>query len=208
MAWYLAPKATRFWRDAPGQYRILNAGPWAALVGIAAHSAFDWDLHLAANTLLTCMIVGLSASSVPAATVESSSDLRIPEGVPRWGLLACCALAAVFLFRDAVSETVQRHLREAIVADRMVFKDPKREPADRQLARAIAAGEAMVGWDRGDSSLLACLGQAQLHLAARQLPGPQRELLLGRAERSFQRALSASAMGRGLPEPARPTGAR
>lgn len=208
MIWYFAPKATRFWRDASGQYRVLNAGPWAALIGIAAHSAFDWDLHLAANALLTCIVVGLNASSVPATKMESSPNVRVPEPIPRWLLLACCALSSIFLFRDAVSETVQRHVREAIVADRMVTQDPKREPADHQLAEAIAAGEEMVRWDPGDSSLMACLGQAQLHLAARQPPGPQREFLLGRAEQSFRRALSASAMSRGLPESARPIEAR
>lgn len=209
MVWYLAPKAIRFWRDAPGQYRVLNAGPWAAVVGIGAHSAFDWNLHLAAISLLTCILVGLSASSVPATKTESSLELlHIPESIPRWLLVACCAGSSVFLFRDAVSETVQRHLREAIVADRMASRDPKREPADRLLADAIAAGQSMAGWDRGDSSLMACLGQAQLHLAGRQPPGPQRDLLLGKAEQSFQRARMKSAMCRGLPEPLRPVDVR
>lgn len=199
--WYLTPKAVRFWRDAPGQYRILNAGPWAGLAGITAHSAFDWDLHLPAIALLTVIVVGLAASSVPARKPTGASKPLIPEYVPRWLLVVCCVIAAAGLWRDAISESVQRQLREAIVADRLAEKDPKRPDATETLARAIFAGESLARFDPNDADLLVTLGQAHLHLARLNPPGEERDLLLGNAERWFQRARKASAMCRGLPEP-------
>jgi hypothetical protein len=198
---FLVPKAIRFWRDAPGQYRILNAGPWAALAGITTHSAFDWNFHLPAIALLTVIVVGLAASSVPGAKTSVPRKAWIPEYLPRWLLAACCVAALGGLWRDAISESVQRRLREAIVADRLASKKPDRPDAAEQLARAISAGESMAKFDPGDADLFVTLGQAHLHLARLTAPGEERNLLLGNADRWFQRARRASAMCRGLPEP-------
>jgi len=199
--WYLTPKAVRFWRDAPGHYRVLNAGPWAGLAGITAHSAFDWDLHLPAIAILTVIVVGLAASSVPAPKPTGARKPLIPEYVPRWLLVVCCVIATAGLWRDAISESVQRQLREAIVADRLAEKDPKRPDATEALALAIFAGESLARFDPNDADLLVTIGQANLHLARLNPPGEERNLLLGNAERWFQRARKASAMCRGLPEP-------
>lgn len=198
---FLVPKAVRFWRDAPGHYRLLNAGPWAALVGITAHSAFDWNFHLPAIALLTVIVAGLAASSVPGRKADASRQPWIPESVPRWLLVGCCLLAVAGMARDAISETVQRRMREAIVADRLAEKDPRKPDASPVLREAIRAGTAMVAWDRGDADLLLTLGQANLH-RARSLPaGPERDAVMGEADDWFRRARLAAAMVRGLPEP-------
>lgn len=201
LAWYLVPKAVRFWRDAPGHYRLLNAGPWAALAGLTAHAAFDWDLHLPSLVLIAVVVIGLNASSVPAKKPVSSARWTMPEYVPRWLLVVCCVLSVVGMFRDAITETVQRQLREAIVADRLAQNDPQFPPAIDRLAQAVAVGEAFRKWDSGDADLLVALGQAELHLASRMPPGEEKAALLGTAARWFQRARVASAMCRGLPEP-------
>jgi hypothetical protein len=201
LVWYLVPKAVRFWRDAPGDYRLLNAGPWAGLVGLTAHAAFDWDLHLSALALLAIVVIGICASSVPAKKPTSSSAWGVPEYVPRWMLVGCCVLAVAGMCRDAISETVQRQLREAIVADRLFEKDSSRPSAVPKLSQAISVAEGFQRWDSGDANLLVALGQADLHLARRMPSGAEKAALLGTAARWFQRARLASAMCRGLPEP-------
>ncbi len=201
LTWYLVPKALRFWRDAPVPYRLLNAGPWASLVGITAHSAFDWNLHLPANALLICIVIGLAASSVPARNPRVSPRLSIPEVLPRWLLVGFCFLALVLLFRDAISETVQLELRKAIVADRLAKKASARPPAKAALATAFKNAEVMARWDSGNSSLMASLGQVQLHLAAHTPDAQDRAKLLETAGHWFDRARHASALCRGLPEP-------
>ena len=198
---FLVPKAIRFWRDAPGNYRLLNAGSWAALAGITAHSAFDWNFHLPAIALLTVIVTGLAASSVPGRKADDSRKPLIPEGIPRWLLVGCCVVAVAAMARDAISETVQRRIREAIVADRLAEKDRLKPDASAALREAIGAGAAMARWDRGDADLLVTLGQANLHLARSMPPGAVRAAVVGDAEGWFRRARAAAAMVRGLPEP-------
>lgn len=201
---FLSPRAIRFWRDAPGQYRVLNAGPWAALAGITVHSGFDWNFHLPSIALLALIVFGLCASSVPARKPDDQHKPRIPEYVPRWLLVGCCVILVGWLCRDAVSESGQRQLREAILADRLAQKDPKRPSAIEALNRAIAAGEAAASWDPGDADLLALLGQAYHHAARSIGSERERNVLLGKADRWCLRARTAAAMCRGLPEPVIP----
>lgn len=201
LAFFLVPKAVRFWRDAPGNYRVLNAGTWAALAGLAAHASFDWDLHLPALVLLAIVVIGLNASSVPAAKSSVMNRWPVPEYVTRWMLVGFCVVAIGGMWRDALSETVQRQLRKAIVVDRLAQKDPKRPSALDKLTRAVAIGEAFQPWDSGNARLLITLGQAELHLARQTPNGDEKSDLLGTAARWFQRARLSSAMCRGLPEP-------
>lgn len=198
---FLVPKAIRFWRDAPGNYRLLNAGSWAALAGITVHSAFDWNFHLPAIALLTVIVAGLAASSVPGRKPDESRKPWIPESVPRWLLVGCCLVAVAGMARDAISETVQRRIREAIVADRLAEKDPRKPAASALLREAIGAGTAMARWDRGDADLLLVLGQAHLHLARSMPAGTERDAIVGEAAGWFRRTRAAAAMVRGLPEP-------
>jgi hypothetical protein len=198
----LAMRFAKFYREARGEYRTLNAGPWAAVAGIATHSAFDWNLHLPANAFLTCLVIGLSASSVPspAASKVDKVIAWIPEAAPRWALVFCCALSLVFLARDAVSENNQRQLSTAIVAGRTAMEDGDKTATSGRLTAAIAAGQSMALWDSGNAQLTLLVGQANLHLASLVAAGPARETFLGTADKWFQRAKRLRATKRGLPE--------
>ena len=199
----LVVRYTRFYREAKGPYRTLNAGPWAALAGIATHSAFDWNLHLPANALLACLVVGLTASSVPNRRNPNARNVRarVPEIIPRAALVIACFCSLTFLARDAVSEMTQRQLRDAIVADRLTSKDPKQPSAEDQLLSAINAGQAIARWDRGNSRLALLIGQANLHIANQTNDRTASEALRGAADQWFQRAKRCCAACRGLPEP-------
>ncbi len=198
----------RFYREAKGAYRTLNAGPWAAVAGIATHSAFDWNLHLPANAFLACVVVGLSASSVPSRTNLSRNNgnnafswIQIPEYVPQMGLVAACVLSLLFLGRDAISDTTQLQLRQAIVTDRLATKKTDRQAAADALGSAIRAGTAMARWNSGSAPLALLLGQAHFHLASHAGKPAAREALIVSANDWFSRAKRRCAILRGVPEP-------
>jgi len=201
----LGTKALLFFRAATGAYRLLNAGPWAAVAGIATYSAFDWNLHLPANAFLAVLVTALAFSSVPAT--EIAQRLRellaryIPEFVPRAALVLACLSAVPYFVRDAFSEAAQRDLRSAIVADRLHGADQKKNPpAADHLDTAIAAGERMTAWDRANSKLFLALGQARLHFANTLSDPAARRTVTDAAELDFRKATLASAARRGLAE--------
>lgn len=198
----MVAKAIRFWKHAPIPYRILNSGPWAALAGIAAHSAFDWNFHLPAIAVLTVIVVGLCIASVP----ESRAIRPVPGSWPakfiQWAYVAACVVAAAGLVRDAVSETIQLHLRKAIADDRRVAKDHDPSPTKAALRAAIDSGTAIAPWDRRDAALLETLGKAYLHLAYQAPPGVERDVMISEADAWFRRTKAAAAMRRGLPQSA------
>jgi len=196
----LGNRCFRFLRGASGDYRVLNAGPWAAVAGMAAHSAFDWNLHLPANAYLTCLVAGLAYSSVPPpANGKAASWSLVPEWLPRCALTIACVAALLYGFRDAGSATRERQLREAIVAARMSGKIPQARPADEDLAAAIAAGMTMAQWDPGNARLRTLLGQAHLHVAQRTKDGIARAQATDAAAMWFQSATGVSAACQGLP---------
>ena len=200
-------RLARFRREAGWPARLVGAGAWAALAGIAAHSAFDWNLHVPANALLACLVAGLAAASAPpagppAAPPTGGSLLR--RRGPAVLLAAASILAAVLLARDAATETTRRELREALVAARLADRHADRPRAAGQLATAIAAGERMARWDPASAELSMLLGQACLHLAAEPQPIDQADAAMEAARRWFAAARRRSAAGLGLPEPAPP----
>jgi O-antigen ligase len=198
----LSWRCFRFCRDATGDYRLLNAGPWAAVAGTVAHSAFDWNLHLPANAFLACIVAGLAYSSVPpSATLKSGWWSLIPEWLPRFLLGATCGIALLYACRDGVSAAVERQLREAIVADRIFGRSPGAQPADDSLRLAIAAGVAMVHWDEGNARLMTLLGQANLHLAHRSTQDSERSREIDAATSWFRRATAVCAACQGLAHP-------
>jgi hypothetical protein len=198
----LAKRGVRFCRDATGDYRLLNAGPWAAIAGTAAHSAFDWSLHLPANAFLACLVAGLAYSSVPAPTHRQSGLWSfVPERLPRFLLAAACGSALLYCCRDGVSAAVERQLREAIVADRMFGRVPQAQPADDALRRAIAAGTAMTPWDAGNARLMVSLGQAHLHVAHRSQQDADRSRESDAATTWFRRATAVCAACPGIAVP-------
>lgn len=204
-AWMLTMlgiRCFRFCRNASGDYRLLNAGPWAAVAGIAAHSAFDWNLHLPANAYLACLVAGLAYSSVPPPGQGKSGLLSlVPEWAARSMLAAACFAALLYGFRDGVSAAVERQLREAIVAARMSGRVPQDRPADEDLREAITAGIAVAPWDRGNARLMTLLGQANLHVAQRASDDAARSRANDEAARWFQKATRVSAACQGLAMP-------
>jgi O-antigen ligase len=179
--------------------RDLSYASWAAVVAIAVHSAFDWNLRLPANALLACLVGGTalaSGSLVPAIAPLPRSGSRLAASAV---FAAACMVALGFLARDAASEQVQRQLRTAVAADRLRIKEHSREPPAAELKAALAAGERMAAWDSSNPKLAILLAQAHLHLAA--LPGAK-SMATGGAEPIHvwsARARSSSAFGVGLP---------
>lgn len=204
----LARKCWFFCRHAKAEYRLMNAGVWAAVAGIAIHSAFDWNMHLPANGLLACAVIGLALSSVPIAPSKTwfgrLAEARVPEQFPRLVLIGATLVAICFLGRDAISEATQRQLREAIVADRLHAKDAKNPAAADKLIDSIEAGKRMRPWDASNPSLALLLGQASLHLTQGMADGPDREALEAAAEEWFERARRLCPTSRGIPEQAPP----
>jgi len=201
----LGGRALRFFQGATGAYRLLNSGPWAAVAAIATYSAFDWNLHLPANAFLATLVTALAFSSVPATDVARRSRewlaRCIPEAVPRAALILACLATVPYCVRDAFSETTQRNLRSAIVADRLHTADATKNPvAVDQLAAAIAAGERMTAWDRTNSKLFLTIGQARLHLANALSDPAARRTVTDAAELDFRKATLMSAARRGLAE--------
>jgi O-antigen ligase len=193
----------RFFRDAKGGYRVLNAGPWAALAGLAAHSAFDWNLHLPANAYLACVVGGLCGSSVPqvvGARLQAAAA-RIPEAVPRFGLIVVGVLCLAMLSRDAISQQAQRNLQKAIVMVQPAATGETARHAGDTVGGAVAFAEKAGRWDRRNSRLALLLGQANLHLATAARSPYEQGLFLDAAAKWFFIARRACAMGRGFPEP-------
>lgn len=200
----------RSWvRSAPNSDRILQAGAWAALSGIGFHSLFDWNLHIPANALLACVVTGLTiasgtpavAASRPAIKGGASPGFWITAHGPALILTVACFVTLTFLARDAASETVQRHLRQAIVASRLVAMDSTRPSAASALTAAIASGDRMARWDARNADLATLIGQAHLHSTIEEQPIDAADAHRAAAERWFAVSRRHCAAGRGLPEP-------
>jgi len=204
VACVLVRRCTRFYLQAKGDYRILNAGAWAALAGIGLHTGLDWNLHLPANAFLACIVTGLCASSVPTTPWRATQYVLqwLPDWIPRAILVSACILSAALLARDATSDHVQRLLREAIVLDRLDPSKPEHRQAEAALTAALARAQKMAVWDSRNPRLLLLTGQANLHLARQAQSGSTQSARLGAAEMCFLKARQASASLRGLPAPA------
>lgn len=201
LACVLLVRGHRFYWRVPPAARLLESGPWAALAGLAAHAAFDWNLHVPANALLAGVVTGLCAAtggrSIPQATgllarIARPACMLLIVG----GSLAALGLLA----RDAASETVERGLRVAVTRARLADDVAKRAAATAALTDAIDAGDRMRRWDPWNSRLPLLLGQAHLHLAA--LSPPEAAAVHGdAATAAFASAQRRCGMPRGLPEP-------
>ncbi len=202
----LGGRFLRFWTDARGPYRVTNAGPWAALVGLAAHSAVDWNFHLPANALLGCVLVGLTASSVP----EPRAAWRDAERWTALRLVAALTLvmatvgAWVLLARDAVTTHRQRELLHAIEADRAVARLGKPGEAEQLLRQQLAKAIGYFPSDSGNGRLALSIGQGLLHLA--QQPGAKTfdRNPAAEADTWLTRARRLSPALQGVPQPIQP----
>lgn len=198
--WTLAWRGWLFYRDCRPPERLIDAGAWAAVAGITFYSAFDWNLHLPANALLACIVFGLAASSVPrsvSATLQENTRLRIAA---QTAFSIACLTSLALLTRDAVSETTQRKLNQAIIADRIAATKPEAPARVPLLLAATAAGKSASAFDQRNSRLLVLMGQANLHLAARTEDPTTRTEAISAANQWFSKAQRANAVCRGLPD--------
>jgi len=204
LAAILVVRGNRLYRLVPPPARLLEAGPWAGLAGMAAHAAFDWNMHLPANALMAAVLAGLCAATGGRAVPQSATSLA---RAARLTCTAVCAVAALLavgtLGRDAVSETVERELRTTLTHVRKADNDNARAAAADELSAAIVAGDRMVAWDPRNSRLPLLMGQAHLHLAAFTTEAAAAGHAVAAAE-AFERARRRSAMLRGAPEPVPP----
>jgi O-antigen ligase len=197
----LLVRGHRFYWRVPPAARLLEAGPWAAVAGLAFHSAFDWNMHVPANALAAVVVVGLCAATGGLSRPQSTGSLAQAARIGCTALLTCGAVvAAALLARDAISETVERQLRTAVTRARLADDDTKRTAVAATLVAATEAGARMCARDQRNSDLLLLLGQAELHNAALSTPADAvRHSSLAAA--AFERAGRRCAMLRGVLEP-------
>ncbi len=204
VAYVLVSRFLQFFFKAKAEYRVLNAGPWAALTGIAAHSAFDWNMHLPANAIIACVVGGLCASSVPPEPPRWASRLaqKIPELLPRIGVIVTALVCLAFLARDAVSDHAQRVVRQQLFAPPGEATEAAAIGSEDGLERAIAFAESVARWDRRNSRLELLLGQACLKRASLADTPDAQARWLDASAKWFLLARWACPLGRGFPQPA------
>lgn len=198
--WALFQRGLRFYRNALPPQRTIDAGVWAAVAGLTFYSALDWNLHLPANAFLVCVVFGLAISSAPSIVAAPARGNRWLQFIAQGVFAICCLAALRGLTRDAYSETTQRTLNQAILADRISAAQPDAPSPEPLLLTAIQVGDSTAFHDPRNSRLLALIAQANLHLAARSDDAAAQRAFNEMAEHWFTRAQRASAVCRGLPE--------
>jgi len=188
--------------------RLLDAGPWAAIVGIASHCLFEWNLHIPANAFLACVATGLALASgwappvVKGATRLQATVVRggLLDGIPMVIFCVTCIGAMLMLALDAQAARTERELREAITAWRLAVSRPQKPLPFSQLTKAAEDSELMVARDPGNPQLVMLIGQANLLLSLEPQPideaNDRREAAYG----WFRRARRLSAVLTGIPE--------
>lgn len=179
-------RGRRFYREPNTPSCSLDSAAWAALSGLALHSAFDWNLHVPANALLAAVVAGLALAN---RRPRGEGGGARPPGWRRAGAAMAaisCLLSCAILAREAATAMTRRQLATAIVETRKT--DPEQSPLPRAAcATAVRAGERSARWNPGDARLATLIGQALLHGAA----GDQA------ADQWFRRARRASPVARG-----------
>lgn len=204
IAWSI-PLVTRIPRFSavPLAERPLAAAAAAGLAGLAAHMAFEWNLHQPANAFLASVVVGLFLACVPGRTVPQKKSSTPNPWVMRGAtaaFVAACGLSLVLLARDAASDTAVKSLRSALMAARPAPKDSPRPDPKPLLERALERAERAASWDPRNATLALLTGQARLHLAQFDT-GPSQEAAMSVAAQAFRRAQRRRAVVLGLPEP-------
>lgn len=194
----------RFLRFATSGRRLnrdLDAGPWAALAGIALHTALDWNLHVPANAFLACVVAGLALSSGTSADeTASSGDTQILSGSRIAGAIfaLACVVALAILGRDAFTGQAMAQMRYAITGARMTEKNLPIPNTWPDLTTAVAAGERAMVWDPANPHLALLIGQAHLHLTATPQSIDSAAAHVTAAETMFRRARINCAAGWGF----------
>lgn len=198
LAGLLLARFRRFRRECPPPERILDAGPWAALAGLALHSAFDWNLHVPANALLASLVIGLCLSS--SAFGKTAAATPQPRLASRWAtalFAAACVGTLLMLGRDTLATVRRRELATAIAAARLAERIADTPSAAPRLAAALHAGARADAWNSADARLALLLGRAQLHAAAGIAAPDARRAALDAADAWFMKARARSAVSLG-----------
>lgn len=201
----------------PFRERMLAAGVCSALAAIALHSFYDWNLHVPANRLLACLVVGLAMATVPlvpslraiddgkASSRSAASDDETDSGPtvswsPRRALavviLAGICLATMYLaVRDHTTEYYRARLRMALVKVRTATTEEQRTQAVGRLQWYVTRARSWSRHHPTDSELPLLAGQAVLHLDAvgEGLEGEE-------ADAWFERARNRNPLRIGFPE--------
>lgn len=202
----LGARFWRFCRERPAAARQIDAGAWAAVAGVAAHSVFDWGMHAPANAFLTCIVTGLALSSVAArgAPATAGQTSLFARG-SAFALAAACLLVVPFLARDAFTAHTLDVLRRATTAARVAALGPDIASAAPRLRDAIRTGARASRLDPGDWQLAALLAQANLQLAHVAVDEVERQATEAAVADWTHVARRATAVTRGLPEPLPPS---
>jgi hypothetical protein len=190
-----------FAAETPGGEKSLLAGSWAAVAGIAAHSFFDWNLHVPANAFLAIVATGLAVSSSRSGSRDAKPSLmagwfRRPAAI---AFAMAVAVTLPLLGRDAWSAVVERDMRTALAKARLAATQSKRPSPEQSLQQAIQDGNKAVAWDASNARLWLLLGQLNLHMTPLQ-PSDADSLRRDAAD-CLDKAQRCSAVVRGLPEP-------
>ena len=204
----------RAWK-APQAERILAAGAWSSLAAMALHSFVDWNMHVPANALLTCLVAGIALSTTasfptgcqlgqrhrdghhPGPAVESGTVPWSPRrGIVAVLIVGACLVTMLLTVRDYGTETIARRLRYALYNIRTAKTEDARALAIGRLQWGISNAKRAHRRHPTDSELPILAGQAVLHLEAcdEGLEGED-------AATWFQRARACNPVSWGLPQP-------
>lgn len=205
----LVARGAAFAKQPFSRQTLIDAGPWAAVAGIAAHSFFDWNLHIPANAFLAVLVAGVAVASALQPKDETASSprwkwLNAPSSGILTGIYSVALICSVaVLGRDARSDVVERSMRAALAQARLHQADPKRPPVTRLIEKRVADGKSWARWDPKNPHLSLYLGQLLLHLA--DLDSERAASSRAVAQEMFLKAQRCSPVVRGLPEPLPPS---
>jgi O-antigen ligase len=187
LAFYFVGAVTlKFFRplevDNRWQDRVLVATGFAAWVALLVHSLFDFNLHIPANALLLFSLVGLGVGRIREEKVLHWSTFSLAPlgGWLGWGLVLMSLIYGMEVGRMALSD---------IAYEKALMSSDDEVPSD-----SIAAVKDALGYDPGDGSAWAFLGDLHRYQALQQKNSHDRlaegQLALG----AYEQALKANAL--------------
>ena len=174
----------RTWK-APRSERMLAAGAWASLAAIGLHSFVDFNMHIPANALLTCLVAGIALSTTASLPFRRQQSTRSSAGTVSVGgqrsgtvpwsarrgsvavlLVGACLVTMLLSLRDYETEKIARRLRYALFNIRSATTEDARALAVGRLQWGIGNAKRAYRRHPTDSELPMLAGQAALHLEA------------------------------------------
>jgi len=174
----------RTWK-APQSERMLAAGAWASLAAMGLHSFFDFNMHIPANALLTCLVAGIALSTTAsfptgcrlrperaaAGRVSGTDESGAVPWTSRRGIVAvliagACVVTMLLAVRDYDTEKTARRLRYALFSIMDAKTDDARALAVGRLQWGIVTAKRANRRHPTDSEVPMLAGQAALHLEA------------------------------------------